>query len=52
MTPAQLAIMEPPYNLRMNRPSLDLETGEVVEPKPREGFKIEFDEKVFGTKYY
>lgn len=52
MTPAQLAVMEPPYNLRMNRPSVDSSTGEVIEPKPREGFKINFDEKVFGNKYY
>ena len=52
MTPAQLAVMEPPYNLRMNRPSVHPESGEVVEPEPRDAFKIEFDEKVFGTKYY
>jgi ectoine hydroxylase-related dioxygenase (phytanoyl-CoA dioxygenase family) len=54
MTPAQLAVMEPPYNLRMNRPSLSSEGGEeeVVQPQPREAFKIEFDEKVFGSKYY
>lgn len=52
MTPAQLAVMEPPYNLRMNRPSVDPGSGEVVEPQPRETFKIEFDEKVFGSKYY
>jgi hypothetical protein len=51
MTPAQLAVMEPPYNLRMNRPVLNDE-GEVVAPKPREAFKIEFDEKVFGDRYY
>lgn len=52
MTPAQLAVMEPPYNSRMNRPTVDSETGEMVPPSSREGFKIEFDEKVFGTKYY
>lgn len=52
MTPAQLAVMEPPYNLRMNRPSVDSGSGEVIEPQPRESFKIEFDEKVFGSKYY
>jgi ectoine hydroxylase-related dioxygenase (phytanoyl-CoA dioxygenase family) len=52
MTPAQLAVMEPPYNVRMNRPTVDDETGEVVAPGTRAQFKVEFDEKVFGTKYY
>lgn len=82
MTPAQRSVMEPPYNLRMNRQSLDSTTGEVhahylslqmdmfccvlmgvnficvsfmvkvIEAAPREGFKVEFDEKVFGSKYY
>jgi hypothetical protein len=52
MTAAQLAVMEPPYNLRMNRPTVHSETGELVVPKERESFKIEFDEKVFGNRYY
>lgn len=52
MSAAQLAVMEPPYNLRMNRPSVDSDTGEMVQPQPRAAFKVEFDEKVFGTKYY
>jgi len=51
MTPAQLAVMEPPYALRMNRPSVSAD-GEVVVPRPRESFKVEFDERVFGTKYF
>jgi ectoine hydroxylase-related dioxygenase (phytanoyl-CoA dioxygenase family) len=52
MTPAQLTVMEPPYSVRMNRPSVLTTTGEVTEPKQRENFKIDFDKKVFGTKFY
>jgi ectoine hydroxylase-related dioxygenase (phytanoyl-CoA dioxygenase family) len=51
MTDAQLAVMEAPYHPRMNRPFLDA-NGEAVEASPREGFKTEFDEAVFGTRYF
>ena len=51
MTPAQLSVMQAPYTVRLNRSTLD-EDGQVVLSKPRESFKVEFDEKVFGSKYY
>jgi len=52
MTDEQLAVMLPPYHPRMNRPYLDPETGELVSAKPRESFKVEFDEKVFGARFF
>jgi hypothetical protein len=51
MTPAQLSVMQAPYTVRLNRSTLDHD-GEVVLSKPRESFKVEFDERVFGSKYY
>lgn len=51
MSEAQLAVMLPPFNSRLNRPTLNAQ-GEVVQAQPRAEFKIEFDEKVFGSKYY
>jgi len=51
MTPAQLAVMEAPYHPRMNRPYLDT-NGQHMNAKAREEFKVEFDEKVFGNKYF
>jgi hypothetical protein len=44
-------VLLPPFHPRMNRPHLDA-SGQRVPPKPREGFKVEFDEKVFGTRYF
>jgi ectoine hydroxylase-related dioxygenase (phytanoyl-CoA dioxygenase family) len=51
MTPAQLSVMEAPYTTRMNRPTLSPE-GEMITARSRESFKVEFDEKVYGSKYY
>uniref|UniRef100_A0A7S1Z3A8 Uncharacterized protein n=1 Tax=Ditylum brightwellii TaxID=49249 RepID=A0A7S1Z3A8_9STRA len=51
MTDSQRAVMLPPYHPRMNRPYVD-SAGNAVGAKPRESFKVEFDEKVFGTKYF
>jgi len=45
------AVLLPPYHPRMNRPHLD-ENGNRVLAKPREAFKVEFDERVFGTRYF
>jgi len=45
------AVLLPPYHPRMNRPHLD-EHGNRVLAKPREAFKVEFDERVFGTRYF
>lgn len=51
MSDAQLAVMEAPYHPRMNRTYVGRD-GEAKLAKPREGFKVEFDEKVFGTRYF
>ena len=51
MSEAQRAVCAPPYHPRMNRTCLD-EGGEAVAPKPREAWKVEFDEKVFGSRYF
>jgi len=51
MSEAQLAVMQAPYHPRMNRPHVN-EEGEAVAPKPREAWKVEFDERVFGTRYF
>lgn len=50
-TEAQRAVLEPPYHPRMNRPFLNSD-GDKCDAAPREDFKIEFDEKVFGTRYF
>lgn len=50
-TEAQRAVLEPPYHPRMNRPYVGSD-GEHRTPRPREGFKVEFDERVFGRKYF
>lgn len=51
MSEAQLAVMAAPFHPRMNRTCVGRD-GEPVLPKPREPFKVEFDEKVFGSKYF
>jgi len=51
MTEGQKAVCAPPYHPRMNRTCLD-DAGEAVAPRPREAWKIEFDEKVFGRRYF
>jgi|EP01047_Picozoa_sp_COSAG01_P022174 hypothetical protein len=51
MSEAQRAVMLPPYHPRMNRAYVD-QDGHHVSAKAREAFKVEFDEKVFGTRYF
>ena len=51
MSEAQRAVCAAPYHPRMNRVCLDGD-GNAVEPKPRESWKIEFDERVFGRRYF
>ena len=51
MADAQRAVMEAPYHARMNRTCLTPE-GEAAPPRPRESFKVEFDERVFGSRYF
>jgi hypothetical protein len=55
LTPAQAAVLEPPYHLRLDRAAPapgDNAAGGVVFPDARAGFKKEFDAKVFGTTYF
>lgn len=51
MTESQRAVMEPPYNVRMSRVVVD-DNGDATVPQPREAFKVEFDETVFGRRFY
>ena len=51
MSEAQRAVMAPPYHPRMNRTHVN-KKGEAVSAKKRESFKVEFDERVFGTRYF
>lgn len=51
MSEAQRAVLEAPYHPRMNRAYVNPE-GSHVPAKAREAFKIEFDEKVFGTRFF
>jgi hypothetical protein len=51
MSDAQRHVMQAPYHPRMNRHYVNAK-GEAVAPKPREAFKVEFDEQVFGTRYF
>ena len=46
MTEAQRAVLEPPYALRLERPTVDNHGG--VTFQPRAEYKKTFDEKVFG----
>ena len=51
MSDGRRAVCAPPYHPRMNRTCLD-DDGAAVAPKPREAWKVEFDEKVFGSRYF
>ena len=50
LTPAEAAVLEPPYHPRLDRPALTL-AGE-VEGQRRAEFKKEHDAKVFGSRYF
>jgi len=53
-TEAQLAVMEPPYNVRLDRKVVRGVEGEgfEMETKSRSTKKKEFDAECFGTKYF
>ena len=52
-TEAQLAVLEPPYNNRLERPELAVENGEVVVKRfKRSEAKKEHDRSIFGTPYF
>jgi hypothetical protein len=51
LTPAEAAVLEPPYHPRLDRPALTL-SGEVAGQK-RADWKKNHDNKVFGySKYF
>ena len=52
MTPAQLATLQPPYHPRLDRSVVDSDGVNVIQPAPREDFKVAFDEKVFKSRYF
>jgi ectoine hydroxylase-related dioxygenase (phytanoyl-CoA dioxygenase family) len=52
MTGAQRAVLQAPYHPRMNRPYVNAADGSLVAAAHREAFKTEFDERVFGAKYF
>lgn len=57
MTEQQLAVLEPPYNVRLDRPLVKGGEGEgegplEVEVRSRPDAKKQFDADVFGTKYF
>lgn len=49
-TPEQLAVLEPPYNNRLDRPYIA--TDGSVQHTSRQPVKKDFDREVFGTKYF
>ena len=51
MTTSQKAVLEPPYNSRLDRPILSNDN-DSVEICQRNSIKKDFDSKVFGTKYF
>jgi hypothetical protein len=52
MTPAQRSTMAPPYHPRLDRDSVAENGVDVIKPAPREDFKVQFDEKIFKSKYF
>lgn len=50
---AEIAVMEPPYNVRLDRPLVTSDGASVgLEVKSRSEAKKEFDQRVFSTKYF
>lgn len=51
MTSSQMAVLEPPYNQRLDRPLLS-DDNDNITICSRSSIKKDFDEKVFATKYF
>lgn len=50
---AELAVLEPPYNNRMERPELSVVDGKVVVSRFQRGqAKKDHDRAIFGTPYF
>lgn len=52
LTEAQRAVMQPPFNARLDRHAPAEDGSAVTVPVPRAGFKKDFDRSVFGTTYF
>ena len=53
LTPEQLAVLEPPYARRLERPALQVEDGvTTVHTSPRSAAKRAFDTRLFGVGYF
>lgn len=52
LSPAQLAVLEPPYHVRLDRPAPAADGVATTVPEPRAAFKKAYDESVFGTTYF
>jgi len=55
MTPAQRAVVEPPYATRLERPVVQADDdadAPAVKPVRRASAKKEFDQKLFGSDYF
>lgn len=52
MSPAELAVLEPPYASRLDRPAPAQDGVSTVVPEPRAEFKKAFDASVFGETYF
>jgi hypothetical protein len=52
LTPAQAAVLEPPYHLRLDRPAPGPDGVAQVVPDRRASFKKQFDRSVFGTTFF
>jgi hypothetical protein len=51
LTPTQRCVLEPPYANRLDRPVIANE-GQDIEVSSRSTLKKNFDQEVFGTKYF
>jgi ectoine hydroxylase-related dioxygenase (phytanoyl-CoA dioxygenase family) len=52
LTPAQRAVIAPPYHFDQDRPVPDPSSGGTTIPRPRRADKKEFDKIVFNHEYY
>jgi len=53
LSEAQRAVLEPPYNMRLDRPYMaEEDDGLKVKAQSRMDLKKEFDEQVFKNKYF
>ena len=52
LTPAQKAVMQAPFNPRLDREAPAEEGGSVTVPVPRADWKKAYDKSVFGTTYF